>query len=43
MNIYEIIKEYYSNIEYKIVSTEDIKNKIEKEVKYNDNNTIKTN
>ena len=32
MSIYEIIKEYYFNIEYVAVTNEDIKKKIESEV-----------
>ena len=32
MNIYEAIKEYYSSIEYVVITNEDIKNKIESEV-----------
>ena len=31
MSIYETIKEYYSNIEYIMITNEDIKNKIEEE------------
>ena len=30
MSIYESIKEYYSNIEYIIITNEDIENKIER-------------